>query len=64
MTKKFVLIFFLLVSVGALFSQNEFNVCGTIILPSGVPADRASVTLGDKKTETDSLGQFTIQNIK
>lgn len=64
MIKNFVLIVVLLIVGSDLFSQNEFTVQGNVILPSGIPADKASVTISNEKTETDASGHFIINHLK
>lgn len=64
MLKNFIVILLLQFVSANLFSQNSFSVSGIILLPTGAPANKTSVTIYNEKTETDSLGHFSILNLK
>lgn len=57
------IISFLWIAVSCCLSQNHYHIRGSVFLPSGAVASKASVHTAHAKTETDAAGQFNLADI-
>ncbi len=63
MFNKYTIFFLFILTASRLICQ-EFTIEGTVFVPSGAAAVKASVTSHNQKAETDAAGKFRLEHVK